>query len=129
MENNVIIKVFQTQDEEETQVLYEGVARLERKENGCILDYRDGKEKTHLDVSLDSCMMERFKDHETNLCLNVNETSYILVNTEYGVLRLEAETIGIVLDEQVISVQYDIKEGTKIVSTFTITWLIKEALS
>jgi Domain of unknown function (DUF1934). len=129
MENNVIIKVFQAQDEEETQVLYEGVARLERNENGCVVDYQDGIEKTHLEVSLQSCNMKRFKEHETNLCLNINETSYILVKTEYGVLRLEAETIGIVLDEQVISVQYDIKEGTKIVSTFTITWLIKEALS
>jgi Uncharacterized protein conserved in bacteria len=129
MENNVIITVFQTQDDEKTQVLYDGVARIERLENGCILDYQDDKEKTHLNITSNSCTIERFGDHETDLCLSINETSYILVKTEYGTLRLEAETIGIVLDEQVLSVQYDIKEGNKIVSMFTITWLIKEALS
>jgi|GEM_PF-6021816 len=129
MENNVIITVFQTQDDEKTQVLYDGVARIERLENGCILDYQDDKEKTHLNITSNSCIIERFSDHKTDLCLSINETSYILVKTEYGTLRLEAETMSIVLDERVLSVQYDIKEGSKIVSMFTITWLIKEALS
>ena len=129
MENNVIITVFQTQDDEKTQVLYDGVARIERLENGCILDYQDDKEKTHLNITSNSCIIERFSDHKTDLCLSINETSYILVKTEYGTLRLEAETMSIVIDERVLSVQYDIKEGSKIVSMFTITWLIKEALS
>ena len=129
MESNVIVTVYQTQDNEATQIIYEGAGMLKREDNWCILEYNNKEETNKLIINTSECKLIRKGTHNTELTLSFINESNVVIETEYGVLNIEAETISIIVDDRVMSIEYDIIEGKKVVSSFTITWLIKEVLS
>ena len=129
MESNVIVTVYQNQDDEATQIIYEGAGMLKHEDNWHILEYNNKEETNKLSINTTECKLIRKGTHNTELTLSFINESNIIIETEYGVLNIDVEIISIIVDDRVMSIEYDIIEGKKVVSSFTITWLIKEVLS
>lgn len=130
MENNVKIVVMQKQDQDQKQIIYEGVAHYEANARGTFLKYyeKDGT-KVQVRFTQSSCWVVRKGAYDSNIHLNIDRDSYIEMKTEYGEFHFDACMTRLVGTENSWSVVYQLLQQDEVVGVFNITWLIKEALA